>query len=225
METRLRELEHKNMYDIFNSQGEHIYTAKEILPTSRKPKGGEKREYDVQIVDLNNHEVVLFRRLLGCSWSCCQRCCPAELTVEAPIGNIGRIKQLPACRKLRLRVECPVGNHAATIICPNVCKCIATKDVPYKILDELGNQIGEIKKKRRSTIKAMFTDAEDLRIKFKGSLTIPIKVSLMGALFMVDYLFYEESDGEPKKEKRGCLCFSISTPVIDDMKVYRSGRL
>ena len=89
-------------------------------------------------MDLNNHEVVLFRRLLGCSWSCCQRCCPAELTVEAPIGNIGRIKQLPACRKLRLRVECPVGNHAATIICPNVCKCIATKDVPYKILDELG---------------------------------------------------------------------------------------
>ena len=95
------------------------------------------RKFDMKFLNQYNQEVIHFRRPFA--YMFCNCCCLSELTVEAPVGKvIGRVKQLPGGCQMRLRVECPVGTHVATVNCPCACKCFCFGDVPYPITDTQG---------------------------------------------------------------------------------------
>jgi len=182
--------EQENKYDIFNTFGQYIFTAKESSDCCQRQCCGPKRKFDMKFLNQYNQEVIHFRRPFA--YMFCNCCCLSELTVEAPVGKvIGRVKQLPGGCQMRLRVECPVGTHVATVNCPCACKCFCFGDVPYPITDTQDNKIGEIT--RKFDAKGFFTDADNFTIEFGQSLDVLVKACLMGALFLVDFLFYEQN--------------------------------
>lgn len=181
--------EQENKYDIFNTYGQYIFTAKEKSSCCQRQCCGRRREFDMKFLNQYNQEVIHFSRPFA--YMCCNCCCLSELTVEAPVGiAIGRVLQMPGNCKMSLRVECPVGTHVATVDCPCACKCFCFNDVPYPVLDTQGKQIGQIT--RKFNMKGYFTDADNFTIEFGLSLDVLVKACLMGALFLVDFLFYEK---------------------------------
>ena len=62
----------------------------------------------------------------------------------------------------------------------------------FIILDKDGKEVGEISKQSANVVKEAFTDADKFYIIFPENCAAQMKAVLIGALFLFDYLFYED---------------------------------
>ncbi|KAG2379630.1 hypothetical protein C9374_006747 [Naegleria lovaniensis] len=60
-------------------------------------------------------------------------------------------------------------------------------------IEKNGQRVGEIRKKWSGFLKEAFTDADNFGIEFPTSATTKEKAILLGALFLIDFLYFEES--------------------------------
>nr|CAG4712623.1 unnamed protein product [Naegleria fowleri] len=60
-------------------------------------------------------------------------------------------------------------------------------------IEKNGQRVGEIRKKWSGFLKEAFTDADNFGIEFPISSTTKEKAILLGALFLIDFLYFEES--------------------------------
>jgi len=64
--------------------------------------------------------------------------------------------------------------------------------VNFKVLSADGiNQIGKISKQWTGLVKESFTDADNFGISFPVDLDVKMKASLLGALFLIDMMYFE----------------------------------
>jgi len=187
--------EQQNKYDVFNSWGQKLYEAKEDSNVCARNCCGKHRGFDMRFMDCYKQTVIHFSRPLALS--CCNCCCLSVMTVEAPVNvPIGRVRQMPGNCKVRFKVECPIGTHVATVCSPCALRCFCFSSVPYPIYDLSDREIAVIK--RKFTAKGVFTDADNFTIEFDPMLNVNLKACLMGALFLIDFMFYEESGNNNK---------------------------
>ena len=52
-------------------------------------------------------------------------------------------------------------------------------------------QVGKISKRRSGVLKEAFTDADNFGISFPMDLDVKIKATLLGAVFLIDFMFFE----------------------------------
>jgi len=118
------------------------------------------------------------------------------LRVEAPIGQtVGYVKQQQSCMAPKyaildgnmdkvLRIEGPV------CICQAIC---CTADVDFKVLSIEGDQqLGKISKQWSGLLKETFTKADNFGINFPMDLDVRVKATLLGALFLIEFMHFEE---------------------------------
>ncbi|EDV26177.1 uncharacterized protein TRIADDRAFT_24205 [Trichoplax adhaerens] len=182
-----------NRYMVKNSMGQQVYFAAEQNDCLTLQCCGPLRSFEMSICDNNNREIIHLVRPLRCSCCCCP-CCLQELEVQSPPGTpIGYIEQqwsvifpefkiLDANRNPVLRIKGP--------FCP--CSCFG--DVNFEVLPLEGETpVGKITKQWSGFLKEAYTDADNFGITFPMDLDVKIKATLLGAVFLIDFMFFEDN--------------------------------
>ncbi|XP_062379982.1 phospholipid scramblase 1-like [Sardina pilchardus] len=185
--------ETNNKYLVKNIMGQQVFFVAEENDCCNRQCCGPSRSFVLHIQDNNGLEVITLKRPLKCSL-CCFPCCLQELEVQAPPGNpIGYVVQNwhPYLPKLTIQNE--KREDVLKIVGP-CCSCKCCSDVDFQVvsLDEL-TQVGNISKQWTGLMQEAFTDADNFGIKFPMDLDVKIKAVLFGALFLIDFMYFEQS--------------------------------
>ncbi|XP_069578996.1 phospholipid scramblase 2-like isoform X1 [Brachyistius frenatus] len=184
--------ETNNQYEIKNSLGQKIYKAKEKNDCCTRNCCGSLRSFDMKIKDNTDREVIRLIRPFRCV-SCCCPCCLQEMEVQAPPGTtVGYVKQdwhpfLPkfsiqgANKETLMKLEGPCF----------ACNCCGDVNFELKGRDG-GKPIGRISKQWSGLLKEVFTDTDNFGIQFPMDLDVKMKAVLMGACFLIDFMFFEK---------------------------------
>ncbi|TNN67907.1 Phospholipid scramblase 2 [Liparis tanakae] len=156
--------ETNNQYEIKNSLGQKIYKAKEKNDCCTRNCCGSLRSFDMKIKDTTDREVIRLIRPLRCV-SCWCPCCLQEGPNKETI----------------LKLDGPCF----------ACTCCG--DVNFELKSKDGDApIGRISKQWSGLLKEVFTDTDNFGIQFPMDLDVKVKAVLMGACFLIDFMFFEK---------------------------------
>ncbi|XP_063756292.1 phospholipid scramblase 1-like isoform X2 [Eleginops maclovinus] len=184
--------ETNNQYEIKNSLGQKIYNAKEKNDCCTRNCCGSLRSFDMKIKDTMDREVIRLIRPYRCV-SCWFPCCLQEMEVQAPPGTtIGYVKQdwHPCLPKFSIQ-----GPNKETLLRLDgpcfACNCCG--DVNFELKGKDNDQpIGRISKQWSGLLKEVFTDTDNFGIQFPLDMDVKVKAVLMGACFLIDFMFFEK---------------------------------
>ncbi|ODM96247.1 Phospholipid scramblase 2 [Orchesella cincta] len=186
--------ETQNHYDVLNEQNEIIFSAHENSDFCMRCWCGPLRPITVDVRDEDGNTIILLDRPLACQ-EICFPCCMQRMSVSSPPGNmIGSISQKWGFKpQLHIRDE---GNSVVFIIkgplCQFSCRC---GDVDFPIYASDGqSECGKISKRWRGVFHEGFTDADVFGVKFPPGINTYMKTLLIGATFLVDYMYFEHAN-------------------------------
>ncbi|XP_039757998.1 phospholipid scramblase 1 isoform X3 [Pararge aegeria] len=195
--------ETNNKYTVKNSLGQMVYCAVEDSNCCSRNCCGPMRPFDMKIMDNFRNEVIHLNRPLACD-SCWCPCWLQSIVVTAPPGTVvGSIEQVwSICRPsfviknasgdVVLRIKGPLFTYT---FCGQRQFNVYSKDGEAKV--------GKITKNWSGLAREAFTDADNYGIKFPMDLDVRIKAVLLGACFLIDFMFFER--GLPPVEGYGML--------------------
>ncbi|CAN7996263.1 unnamed protein product [Ixodes pacificus] len=128
-----------------------------------------------------------------------------RLEVSAPPGRpIGWVVQEWSILTPQFRVENAAGECVLRIEGP-ICTMSICGDVEFKVLSKDGSvEVGKISKQWAGLLKEAFTDTDNFGISFPMDLDVHMKAVLLGALFLIDYMFFEKA-GNKEQDGPGML--------------------
>ena len=86
-----------------------------------------------------------------------------------------------------------------------ICTWSLCGDVSFDVLSaDGGEKVGKITKQWTGLALEAFTDADNFGISFPMDLDVKIKATLLGAVFLIDFMFFEDS-GNNKNDGIGML--------------------
>merc|ERR1711892_164863 len=181
-----------NKYKIFNSLGQQVYMAKEDTDCCTRQCCGPARPFDMNICDNQGMEVIHLTRPLRCQ-TCCFPCCLQEMEVSSPPGTIiGTIEQQWTMIYPKFVIKDQTGNPVLKIEGP-LCPISCCGDVDFKVVSvQTGSEVGLITKQWSGIAKEAFTDADNFGISFPLDLDVKVKGTLLGALFLIDFMYFEQ---------------------------------
>ncbi|KAM8953153.1 phospholipid scramblase 1-like [Pelodytes ibericus] len=185
--------ETNNKYEIKNSMGQRVYFATEENDCCNQYFCGSARSFTITVVDNTSREVMRFTRPLRCN-CCCTPCCLQKLEVQAPPGiTVGYVIQKWHPYLPRFTIQNEREQSLMKIIGPCVlCSCCSDIDFEVKSLDD--TKIGRISKQWSGFVNEMFTDADNFGIQFPLDLDVKIKAVMLGACFLIDFMFFEHTE-------------------------------
>ncbi|XP_075058017.1 phospholipid scramblase 1-like isoform X2 [Mixophyes fleayi] len=185
--------ETNNKYEIKNSMGQRVYFAAEQNDCCTRNCCGASRPFVLTIVDNSGREIIRLDRPFRCS-SCCFPCCLQKLEVQAPPGTtIGYVTQNwhPCLPKFTIQNE--REEDILKIQGPCIpCRCCSDVNFELKSLDE-SSVVGRISKQWTGIVKEAFTDADNFGVQFPMDLDVKMKAVILGACFLIDFMFFEQS--------------------------------
>uniref|UniRef100_UPI00398ED1B7 phospholipid scramblase 1-like n=1 Tax=Pristiophorus japonicus TaxID=55135 RepID=UPI00398ED1B7 len=186
--------ESNNKFQIKNSLGQMVYFAAEENDCCNRNCCGNMRSFDMKIIDGLGQEVISLYRPLRCAGCCCP-CCLQELEVMAPPGQpIGYIIQNwhPCLPKFTIQNE---RREPVLKIDGQCCVCSCMGDVEFRVTNlEETETVGKISKQWTGLLKEVFTDADNFGIQFPMDLDVKMKAVMLGACFLIDFMFFEKSN-------------------------------
>jgi len=186
--------ETQNKYKVFNSLGQQVYKAKEDSGCCTRQCCGPGRCFDMNITDMQEQEVIHLNRPLRCQ-ACCFPCCLQEMEVSSPPGTvIGTIEQQWSILYPRFVIKDQSGEPVLRIEGPCwTCSCCGN-DVEFEVLSvQTGERVGMISKQWTGIVKEGLTDADNFGINFPLDLDVKVKATLLGALFLIDFMYFEHA--------------------------------
>ncbi|KAJ1080074.1 hypothetical protein NDU88_000295 [Pleurodeles waltl] len=195
--------ETNNKYEIRNSMGQKIFYAKEENDCCTRNCCGSLRRFNMKITDNSGIEIIHLIRPFKCA-SCCCPCCLQELEVQSPPGTtIGHIVQdWHACLP-KFSIQNASKETVLKIVGPCLaCNCCSDVNFEVKTTDE-SRSVGRISKQWTGLIKEVFTDADNFGIQFPVDLDVKIKAVLLGACFLIDFIFFEKVKDAQKNTVMG----------------------
>ncbi|NXR64768.1 PLS1 scramblase, partial [Rhadina sibilatrix] len=191
--------ETSNKYELKNALGQRVYFAEEDTDCLTRNCCGPGRPFTLRIIDNLGHEVITLHRPLRCS-SCCFPCCLQELEVQAPPGTtVGYVVQnWHACLpKFTIQDEKKMDILKITGPCIT-CRCC--EDINFEVMsvDETC-AVGRISKQWTGFVQEMFTDTDNFGISFPMDLDVKMKAVMIGACFLIDFMFFEHSGNKQQR--------------------------
>ncbi|KAL1469310.1 hypothetical protein MTO96_005010 [Rhipicephalus appendiculatus] len=184
--------EQRNRYVVKNTMSQFIFLAVEECDVATRCCCGANRPFELSLNDYRDTEVMrLFRPLRGNG--CCCFCCLQEMEICAPPGTIiGWLRQdctvifpkfsvLDSDKNVVLQIHGPFCTTA--VVCNDIVFDVTTKDGKTKI--------GHITKNWSGILREAFTDIDNFTLGFPIDLDVKIKAVLLGAVFLIDYNYFE----------------------------------
>ncbi|XP_017689312.1 PREDICTED: phospholipid scramblase 1 [Lepidothrix coronata] len=193
--------ETQNKYELKNALGQRVYFAAEDTDCLTRNCCGPSRPFTIRIIDNMGREVITLQRPLRCS-SCCCPCCLQEVEVQAPPGTrVGYVVQNWHACLPKFTIQDEKGMDILKITGPCVvCSCCEDVNFEVKSLDETCT-VGRISKHWTGFVKEAFTDADNFGITFPMDLDVKMKAVMIGACFLIDFMFFEH--GADKNQRSG----------------------
>jgi len=191
--------EAQNKYRILNSVGQQVYYAKEESDCCDRQVCGPQRGFTLHITDNFDQEVMRvvreFKCCAGCCWCADTDCCAQELRVEDAQGQpLGYVKQRGSKWTPHYLVYNAEMTPFARVRGPCcICNAPCCGDVEFPVTDpDEQQQFGMIAKQWSGALKEYFTDADNFNVSFPMDLDVRCKATMIGALFLVDFMFFEK---------------------------------
>lgn len=186
--------ETNNKYTVMNSVGQKVYYAIEDNDCCTRNCCGPLRPFDMKIMDNFNNEVIHLNRPLACD-SCCCPCWLQIMEVSAPPGTlIGSVEQKWSICHPSYVIKDAIGDVVLTIKGP-ICTFSLCGDVEFHVYSKDGEtKVGKITKSWSGFAREAFTDADNFGISFPMDLDVKIKAVLLGACFLIDFMFFEKGN-------------------------------
>ncbi|XP_072447594.1 phospholipid scramblase 2-like [Chiloscyllium punctatum] len=193
--------ETKNKYVVKNSMGQRIYSAKEKSDCCTRNCCGSLRFFQMKLLDHQDREVIHLVRPFRCA-SCWFPCCLQEMEVQSPPGHtIGYVTQTWHPFLPKFSVQDVERETVLRIVGPCfACNCCGDINFEVKPPDE-SRSIGRISKQWSGIAKEVLTDADNFGVQFPMDLNVKLKASLIGACFLIDFMFFER--GKSRKQRDG----------------------
>jgi len=189
-------IETSNKYKIRNTMGQDIFKAKENSDFCTRQCCGPIRCFQMEISDNLDREVLRIHRPLKCA-TCCFPCCLQSMEISSPISKeiIGHIRQIwhPFFPKFNI---CDKKGHRVLILEGPFLVFSCFGDVEFSIRTLSGSVIGKITKQWGGVAKETLTDADNFSLSFPLDLDVNVKASLMAAVFLIDFMYFEETGGD-----------------------------
>ncbi|XP_039578354.1 LOW QUALITY PROTEIN: phospholipid scramblase 1-like [Passer montanus] len=188
--------EENNKYELKNALGQRVYFAAEDTDCLTRNCCGPSRPFTMRIIDNLGREVITLQRPLRCS-DCCCPCCLQELEVQAPPGTtVGYVVQNWHVCLPKFTIQDEKRKDILKITGPCVvCRCCEDIHFEVKSLDETC-PVGRISKQWTGLVREMFTDSDNFGISFPMDLDVKMKAVMIGACFLIDFMFFERSGSE-----------------------------
>ncbi|KAL7876570.1 hypothetical protein AOLI_G00115330 [Acnodon oligacanthus] len=167
--------ETNNQYIVKNTVGQQVFLAAEETDFCTRMVCGSMRSFVLHLQDNTG-----------------------RLEVQAPPGSpVGYVMQNwhPYLPKFTIKNE--RGEAVLKIVGP-FCDCNCCSDVNFEVmsLDE-ASVVGRISKQWTGMEAEMLTDADNFGVRFPMDLDVKIKAVILGACFLIDFMYFESS---PKQD-------------------------
>ncbi|XP_008709317.1 phospholipid scramblase 1-like [Ursus americanus] len=181
----LSSFETSKNYEVMNNQGQRIYFAEERSNCFFRYLCGPSRSFTMTIYDNVGRDVITMHKAL-------RNCYLQKLQVEAPPGEkIGYVYQYfhPFLPMFKIKNENKEDIMKIRGPCV-VSSCLKDLNFTLLSLDE-EIVIGKISKKWAGFIRELSTNADKFGIQFPFDLDVKIKALMLGASFLIDYMYFE----------------------------------
>ncbi|XP_075528164.1 phospholipid scramblase 2-like [Dermacentor variabilis] len=194
----------ENKYVVKNTMGQFIFMALEKSSLGSRCCCGSSRPFEMSLLDYRSVEVLRLYRPLRCD-SCCCFCCLQEMEVHSPPGNIiGSIRQDWSVIFPYLSIRDSGGNVVLRIIGPFCTSSICCNDVVFDITARDGiTKIGQLTKNFNGVFLEAYTDVDNFTVTFPMDLDVKMKATLLGAVFLIDYIFFENTPNSSNSDLPG----------------------
>ncbi|XP_066049921.1 phospholipid scramblase family member 5-like isoform X1 [Chamaea fasciata] len=185
--------ETSSKYEIKNPLGQRVYFAVEENGCFDRKLCSPLRAFTIRIADNAGREVIRVIRPLRCN-SCCFPCFLQELEVQSPPGTIaGYVVQNWDPFLPKFTIQNQSKEDVLKIIGPcATCGCFEDVDFEVKALNEM-TTIGKISKYWSGFVNNVFTNTANFGIQVPVDLDVRIKAVMIGACFLIDLMFFENS--------------------------------
>ncbi|XP_070380914.1 phospholipid scramblase 2-like [Dermacentor albipictus] len=186
----------QNKYVVKNSMGQFVFTALEQSDLFSRCFCGSRRPFEMSLLDYRNVEVLRLFRPLRCDCGLCF-CCLQEMDVRDASGaSIGSIRMEFSIIHPTFSVLDSQGNVVLVVKGPFCTTSICCQDVVFDIFArDAVSKLGAITKTWTGVLREAFTDADNFTVTFPIDLDVKIKAVLLGAVFVIDFVFFEQSAG------------------------------
>lgn len=184
--------ERNNIYNIMNVNDQQFLTAKEDTDCCQRQWLGNLRPFQINFTNMQGQVVMALNRDCRCQGSCCP-CCLQEMYIEFPPGQrMATIKEKWSCMTPRYEIF-DAGDNLIYTIEGECCYCKCCTDVPFKVFRADGQSGGDIIK-HWAGARECFGGANNFSVVFSSPQeNIINKVILLGATFLVDYMYFEQN--------------------------------
>ncbi|XP_065217627.1 phospholipid scramblase 1-like [Planococcus citri] len=185
--------ESNNRYQIKNHFGQNLFYAEERTGFFNRWCCNTRRSFTIKIFDYYQNEIMRLSRRLAFNTCFCP-CYLQRLEVQVPPGNvIGTVNQTWSCLTPSFDIRNELG-YTMFLLRGPICKYSICGDIEFKFYTpEDKQEVGKISKKWSGFMKEMFTDADHFGISFPVELDIRTKAIMIGACFLIDFMYFEEA--------------------------------
>ncbi|KAM3615747.1 uncharacterized protein V6R79_007246 [Siganus canaliculatus] len=178
--------EMNNVYFVKNSAGQQLFVATEEGGCFTGQLMGRNRPFTIHLHDNRAQEVLTVLRHIEC-------CSPQSIQVQSPFGNpIGYVEHgwhyftpeftiLDGMRVPVLKIKRPG------------CDFMCMSDVIFEVMSLDGSAVvGQINRQWRGFLEECSSTADHFDISFPMDLDVKIKAVIIGACFLIDFLYFEQ---------------------------------
>lgn len=189
--------EQANKYRVKDQAGNQVFFVGEESACLSRICCGKVRPFDLMVKDNRGQIVMQFSRNLDCGGLFCSCICPDAVRVTAPGGQfLGSIAEECSIIQPLFSIKDAGGRTVYRIEGPMCAWAVCGTAVVFRIVDMNGVSVGDIKKEWGGLVREMFTDADTFSVTFPVNADPAIKAVLLGALFMIDFNYFESAGGD-----------------------------
>lgn len=189
--------EQNNKYKIMNNQGQQVYFAAEDTDMCMRQCCGPQRSFVIHITDNMGQELIRLTREFKCCagncWCANSDACAHEVQIESPVGQvIGFVRQECSAWAPNFSIRDAQHNIVLRIHGPCCVLNMPCCEDQFNVSSADDTQdVGQISKQRG--IQEFFVDANTFGATFPQNLDVKMKANLLGAVFLIDFMYFERS--------------------------------
>jgi uncharacterized protein YxjI len=198
--------EQGNQYTVKDQAGNKIFYVGEESNICGRQFCNSRRAFTLNVKDSAGSNVLVMDRGLNCTCFC-GLCCPDKLTVSTPSGQLlGTVEEEFAILNPLFAIKNAAGSTVLKVQGPILAFSCLGGSVVFQIQNLQGVTVGTISKEWGGIVSELFTDADSFHMSFPQDLDPAVKAVCMGALFLIDYEYYES--GATNQHQGGRRMFS-----------------
>lgn len=191
--------ETENKYTVKDNAGNKVFYVGEETDCLMRQFGGKHRSFNLLVKDSRGHNVLNYERPCDCSFMCCcgLGACGDTMTVSTANGiKLGSIREECSIIYPGYKINDASGRTVLKVQGPLCPMAFFGQNLIFRVYTMDGISVGTISKDWSGLVRELFTDADYFSMSFPRDLDPSIKAVLMGALFLIDFGYFESTRGK-----------------------------